>query len=40
MDGAAGKIGASRHSWEESVLTYRTYTSVQQARKKQIITVF
>jgi hypothetical protein len=32
--------GAAIHSWEEAVLTYRTYTSVQQALKKQIITVF
>jgi hypothetical protein len=38
-DGTA-KIGASRHIWEEAVLTFRTYTSVQQALKKQIITVF
>jgi hypothetical protein len=40
MDGTAAQIGASRHSWEEAVLTYRVYTSVQQALKKQIITVF
>jgi hypothetical protein len=26
--------------WEEDVQTYRTYTSVQQALKKQIISVF
>jgi hypothetical protein len=39
-DGNAAQIGAARHSWEEAVLTYRTYTSVQQALEKQIITVF
>jgi hypothetical protein len=39
-DGTAAQIGAARHSWEEAVLTYRTYTSVEQALKKQIITVF
>jgi hypothetical protein len=39
-DGTAAQIGAAIHSWEEAVLTYRTYTSVQQALKKQIITVF
>jgi hypothetical protein len=39
-DGIAAQIGAARHNWEEAVLTYRTYTSVKQALKKQIITVF
>jgi hypothetical protein len=39
-DGTAAQIGTVRHSWEEAVLTYRTYTSVQQALKKQIITFF
>jgi hypothetical protein len=39
-DGTAAQNGAARHIWEEAVLTYRTYTSVQQAPKKQIITVF
>jgi hypothetical protein len=40
MDGTSAQIGAARHIWEEAVLTYRTYTSVQQALKNQIITVF
>jgi hypothetical protein len=39
-DGTAAKISAARHSWEEDVHTYRTYTYVQQALKKQIITIF
>jgi hypothetical protein len=39
-DGTAAQISATRHSWEEAVHTYRTFTSVQQALKKQIITVF
>jgi hypothetical protein len=38
-DGAAAQISAARHVWEEDVKTYRTYTSVQQALKKQIISV-
>jgi hypothetical protein len=33
-------ISAARHNWEEDVQTYRTCTSVQQALKKQIISVF
>jgi hypothetical protein len=36
----AAQISAARHTWDEEVQTYRTYTSVQQALKKQIITVF
>jgi hypothetical protein len=40
IDGTAAQISAARHSWEEAVHTYRTFTSVQQALKKQIITVF
>jgi hypothetical protein len=40
MDGTAAQISAARHVWEEDVQTYRTYTSVQQALKKQIISVF
>jgi hypothetical protein len=40
MDGTAAQISAARHIWEEDVQTYRTYTSVQQALKKQIISVF
>jgi hypothetical protein len=39
-DGAAAQISAARHQWEEDVQTYRIYTSVQQALKKQIISVF
>jgi hypothetical protein len=39
-DGTAAQISVARHSWDEAVNTYRTYTSVQQALKKQIITVF
>jgi hypothetical protein len=40
MDGTAAQISAARHVWEEDIQTYRTYTSVQQALKKQIISVF
>jgi hypothetical protein len=39
-DGTASRISAARHLWEEDVQTYRTCTSVQQALKKQIISVF
>jgi hypothetical protein len=39
-EGTAAQISAARHIWEEDVQTYRTYTSVQQALKKQIISVF
>jgi hypothetical protein len=39
-DGTAAQISAAQHTWDEAVHTYRTYTSVQQALKKQIITVF
>jgi hypothetical protein len=39
-DGSAAQISAARHIWEEDVQTYRTCTSVQQALKKQIISVF
>jgi hypothetical protein len=38
-DGTAAQISAARHLWEEDDQTYRTYTSVQQALKKQIISV-
>jgi hypothetical protein len=38
--GKAAQLSAVRHSWEEAVLTYRTFNTVQQALKKQIITVF
>jgi hypothetical protein len=40
MDGTAAQISAACHVWEEDVQTYRTCTSVQQALKKQIISVF
>jgi hypothetical protein len=40
MDGTAAQISAALHLWEEDVQTYRTCTSVQQALKKQIISVF
>jgi hypothetical protein len=39
-DGTASQISAARHVWEEGVQTYRTYTSVLKALKKQIISVF
>jgi hypothetical protein len=39
-DGTAAQISAARHIWEEDVQTDRTYTSVRQALKKQIINVF
>jgi hypothetical protein len=39
-DVTAAQISAARHQWEEDVQTYRTCTSVQQALKKQIISVF
>jgi hypothetical protein len=39
-DGTAAQISDAHHQWEEDVQTYRTYTSVQQALKKQIISVF
>jgi hypothetical protein len=38
-DGTAAQISAARHILEEDVQTYRTYTSAQQALKKQIISV-
>jgi hypothetical protein len=38
--GSAAQIGAARHDWEEALLTFRTFNTVQQALKKQIITVF
>jgi hypothetical protein len=39
-DGTTAQIGAARHIWEEAFLTLRTFTSVQQALKNKIITVF
>jgi hypothetical protein len=32
--GTATQLSAVRHSWEESVLTYRTFNKVKQALKK------
>jgi hypothetical protein len=40
MDGTATQISATRHLLTEDVQTYHTYISVQQALKKQIISVF
>jgi hypothetical protein len=39
-DSTSAQISAARHIWYEEVQNYRTYTSVQQAPKNQIITVF
>jgi hypothetical protein len=39
-DGTATQISTARHIWEEDTQTYRARTSVQQALKKQIISVF
>jgi hypothetical protein len=39
-DGTAPQISAARHIWEEDDQTYRMCTSVQQALKKQNISVF
>jgi hypothetical protein len=39
-DGTASQISAARHQREEDVQTYRTYTPVQKALKKQIISFF
>jgi hypothetical protein len=39
-DGTAAQISAAHHIWEEDVQTYRTFTSVQQALKMQIIRLF
>jgi hypothetical protein len=39
-NGTTAQISAARHIWEEDVQTYCTYTSVQQALKKQTISVF
>jgi hypothetical protein len=38
--GTSAQISAARHIWEQDVQTYQVYTSVQQALKKQIISVF
>jgi hypothetical protein len=38
--GTASQLSAERHRWEEAVTTFRTRSTVEQALKKQIITVF
>jgi hypothetical protein len=39
-EGTASQPSAAIHSWEEYVLTFHTYNTVQQALMKQFITVF
>jgi hypothetical protein len=39
-DGASAQISDAHHQWKEDVQTYRACTSVQQALKKHIISVF
>jgi hypothetical protein len=39
-DGTATQISAAHHIWKEDVQTYRTCNYVQQALKKQLISVF
>jgi hypothetical protein len=34
------QLSAVKHSWEEAAISYSTFNTVQQALKKQIITVF
>jgi hypothetical protein len=36
----AAQLSAERHRWEEAVTTFRTWSTVEHALKKQIITVF
>jgi hypothetical protein len=38
--GTAAQISAAKHLWEENVNTFRAYCAIEQAIKKQIITVF
>jgi hypothetical protein len=38
--GTVAQLSAVRHRWEEAVTTFRTRSTVEQALKKQIITVF
>jgi hypothetical protein len=40
MNGTVAQLSAARHQWKEDVQTYQTCTSVHQALKKQIISVF
>jgi hypothetical protein len=34
--GTAAQISAARHIWEEAILTFRTFSTVQQALKKTV----
>jgi hypothetical protein len=38
--GTTAQLAAEHHSWEEAVVTFRTWNTVEQALKKQISTVF
>jgi hypothetical protein len=38
--GTAAQLITARHSWEEDIITFRMFHTVQQALKEQIITVF
>jgi hypothetical protein len=38
--GTASQLSSERHRWEEAVTTFRTSSTVEQALKRQIITVF
>jgi hypothetical protein len=38
--GTAAQLSATRNSWEETVLTFRMFNTVQQALIKQVITFF
>jgi hypothetical protein len=40
VGGTAAALLAERHHWEEDVVIFRTWTTVEQALKKQIITEF
>jgi hypothetical protein len=38
--GTAAQIAAERHRWGEAVVTFRTWTNVDQALKNQMIMIF
>jgi hypothetical protein len=38
--GRAAQLAAERHRWEEAVVTFRTWNTVEQALKKKIIILF
>jgi hypothetical protein len=40
MGGTAAQLSAERHNWEEAVVTFRTWTTMEQALKTKIIMVF